>query len=66
VSATRQRYGASNLPGLKIGSAIPALIQATVSAASPAWRRLDLLVRARLAASDSPAPRRPRSGGRHR
>jgi DNA-binding transcriptional MerR regulator len=63
VRATRQRYGASNLPGQKIGSAIPALIQASVSAASPAWRRLDLLVRAQLAASDSPVPRRPRGSG---
>jgi len=54
VDATRQRYG-SDLPGPQVDSAIPALIQASVSAASPAWRRLDLLVRAELAASSAPA-----------
>jgi DNA-binding transcriptional MerR regulator len=49
VDATRVRYGSSDLPTQQVGSAIPALIQASVSAASPAWRRLDLLVRAQLA-----------------
>jgi DNA-binding transcriptional MerR regulator len=51
VKATRVRYGSSSLPGQEVGSAIPALIQASVSAASPAWRRLDLLVRTQLAES---------------
>jgi hypothetical protein len=48
VDTTRKRYGSGDLPGQQVSSAIPALIQATVSAASPAWRRLDLLVRAQL------------------
>jgi DNA-binding transcriptional MerR regulator len=61
VDTTRKRYGSSDLPGQQVGSAIPALIQASVSAASPAWRRLDLLVRAQLAASHAPASGRATS-----
>jgi len=52
VKATRARY-AGDLPGQQVASAIPALIQASVNAASPAWRRLDLLVRTQLAVSSS-------------
>ncbi|MDQ7810610.1 MerR family transcriptional regulator [Amycolatopsis sp. A133] len=48
VSATRARYGAE-LPSYERGSAIPALVQGAVNASSPAWRRLDALLRERLA-----------------
>ncbi|MFE5946195.1 MerR family transcriptional regulator [Streptomyces sp. NPDC056480] len=49
VEATRERYGSGpdELPELDTASEIPALIQATVNASSPAWRRLDALIRAR-------------------
>ncbi|MFB9689890.1 MerR family transcriptional regulator [Amycolatopsis plumensis] len=47
VSATRARYG-GELPAYERGSAIPALVQGAVNASSPAWRRVDLLVRERL------------------
>jgi len=47
VSATRARYG-SELPAYDPGSAIPALVQGAVNASSPAWRRLDTLLRERL------------------
>lgn len=47
VSATRARYGA-DLPTYEQGSAIPALVQGAVNASSPAWRRLDALIRAVL------------------
>lgn len=50
VQATRERYGAGDLPGVEAGSAIPALIQGAVNASSPAWHRLDTLVRVRLGA----------------
>ncbi|WP_433398802.1 MerR family transcriptional regulator [Streptomyces sp. CA-146814] len=49
AGATRQRYGADEPPELDAASDIPALIQGTVSASSPAWQRLDELVRAQLA-----------------
>ncbi len=49
VEATRRRYGAGDLPGQATGSEIPGLIQGAVVAASPAWRRLDALVREHLA-----------------
>lgn len=48
VQATRQRYGAGELPGQGTGSDIPALIQGAVNAESPAWERLDTLIRAGL------------------
>ncbi|UOX92112.1 MerR family transcriptional regulator [Amycolatopsis sp. FBCC-B4732] len=48
VTATRQRYGPGPLPGLDAPSAVPALIQSAVNAGSPAWRRLDGLLRAQL------------------
>jgi DNA-binding transcriptional MerR regulator len=56
VTATRARYGAE-LPAYDEGSAIPALVQGAVNAASPAWRRLDTLIRHRLGAgSATPDP----------
>lgn len=48
VEATLERYGPGELPDLDTASEIPALIQGTVNASSPAWRRLDTLIRARL------------------
>ncbi|SDW51088.1 DNA-binding transcriptional regulator, MerR family [Amycolatopsis xylanica] len=48
VDATRERYGTGELPGVETDSAIPALIQGAVNASSPAWRRLDTLIRTRL------------------
>ncbi|MGW3999828.1 MerR family transcriptional regulator [Amycolatopsis sp. NPDC004772] len=47
VAATRARYG-DELPAYDPGSAIPALVQGAVNASSPAWRRLDALLRERL------------------
>lgn len=49
AEATRGRYGADEPPRLDAASEIPALIQGTVNASSPAWRRLDALIRAQLA-----------------
>ncbi|MEU1231146.1 MerR family transcriptional regulator [Streptomyces sp. NPDC005828] len=48
VEATRARYGPGVRPELDTDSGIPALIQGSVNAESPAWRRLDTLVRSRL------------------
>ncbi|CCB72254.1 Putative MerR-family transcriptional regulator (fragment) (plasmid) [Streptantibioticus cattleyicolor NRRL 8057 = DSM 46488] len=48
AEATRARYGPDELPKLDAASEIPALIQGTVNASSPAWRRLDMLIRAQL------------------
>lgn len=48
VHATTQRYGNGDLPGQATGSAIPELIQGAVNASSPAWRRLDSLIRDEL------------------
>lgn len=48
VDATRERYGTDGVPGQDADSEIPALIQGAVNASSPAWRRLDTLIRARL------------------
>ncbi|MFE4869971.1 MerR family transcriptional regulator [Streptomyces sp. NPDC056682] len=48
VEATRERYGPHEPPELDATSEIPALIQGTVNASSPAWRRLDTLIRAQL------------------
>ncbi|MGY6019394.1 MerR family transcriptional regulator [Streptomyces spinosirectus] len=50
AEATRERYGADALPGLDTASAIPDLIQAEVNASSPAWHRLDTLIREQLEA----------------
>ena len=48
VSATRARYGAGDLPGQDTDSEIPVLIQGAVNASSPAWRRIDTLIRRQL------------------
>ncbi|WP_329320514.1 MerR family transcriptional regulator [Streptomyces sp. NBC_01262] len=48
AEATRERYGADTLPGQDADSEIPALVQGTVNASSPAWQRLDTLIRAQL------------------
>uniref|UniRef100_A0AAU2K2Q4 MerR family transcriptional regulator n=1 Tax=Streptomyces sp. NBC_00049 TaxID=2903617 RepID=A0AAU2K2Q4_9ACTN len=48
AEANRERYGSGELPGLDADSEIPALIQGTVNASSPAWERLDSLIRAHL------------------
>jgi DNA-binding transcriptional MerR regulator len=50
VDATRRRYGPGPLPGTDTPSEIPALMQDALNASSPAWRRLDRLIRAQLAA----------------
>jgi hypothetical protein len=49
VAATRSRYGDSALPGQDPDSGPSALSQATVNATSPAWKRLDTLIRTDLA-----------------
>lgn len=46
--ATAQRYGTDELPGQSTGSDIPQLIQGAVNASSPAWERLDSLIRDEL------------------
>ena len=46
VEATRTRYREGGPAEVDAGSEIPALIQGTVNASSPAWRRLDSLLRA--------------------
>ncbi|MEI8412350.1 MULTISPECIES: MerR family transcriptional regulator [unclassified Kribbella] len=49
VDETVQRYDdPGNLPGQTTDSAIPQLLQSTVNASSPAWLRLDTLIRRRL------------------
>ncbi|MFD7534701.1 MerR family transcriptional regulator [Streptomyces sp. NPDC059819] len=48
AEATRERYGPDEPPELDAASEIPALIQGTVNASSPAWQRLDMLIRAQL------------------
>ncbi|MER6565207.1 MerR family transcriptional regulator [Streptomyces sp. NPDC001093] len=50
AKAIRDRYGPNELPELDATSAIPALIQDTVNASSPAWQRLDTLIRTQLSA----------------
>jgi DNA-binding transcriptional MerR regulator len=49
VDAIRQRYGPGELPDQDTNSEIPALVQGAVTAASPAWQRLDTLIRQKLA-----------------
>lgn len=51
VQATQDRYGAGELPGQDAASPIPALIQGAVNAQSPAWDRLDTLIREKLRSS---------------
>ncbi|MFF3908374.1 MerR family transcriptional regulator [Streptomyces sp. NPDC001848] len=48
TEATRARYGPDELPQPDAASEIPALIQGTVNASSPAWQRLDMLIREQL------------------
>lgn len=55
VSATRDRYG-TELPTYDRGSAIPELVQGAVNASSPAWRRLDALIRERLRSATPDPP----------
>jgi len=50
VEATRERYGPDEPPELDAASEIPTLIQSTINASSPAWQRLDTLIRAGLGA----------------
>lgn len=50
VSAIFERHGTGDLPGHDARAEIPALIQAAVNASSPAWRRLDTLIREQLGA----------------
>jgi len=47
VAASIDRYG-TDLPGQSADSAIPQLLQSAVNASSPAWQRLDSLIRCRL------------------
>lgn len=58
VTATHERYGSGEVPTLDADSEVPALIQGTVNASSPAWRRLDTLIRAHLDACSISAPSR--------
>ena len=46
--ATRHRYGGGDLPGQLADSDVPSLVQGAVNASSPAWRRLDGLIRSVL------------------
>jgi DNA-binding transcriptional MerR regulator len=48
IDATTQRYGTGDLPGQATSSEIPRLIQSAVNASSPAWKRLDFLIRDEL------------------
>jgi DNA-binding transcriptional MerR regulator len=48
IEATRRRYPAGELPGQRTGSEIPALIQTAVNDSSPAWEKIDSLVRHQL------------------
>ena len=50
AAATRQRYGSGDLPLVSTASDIPALIQGSINAVSPAWQRLDSLLREELGA----------------
>jgi DNA-binding transcriptional MerR regulator len=50
AEAHREHYGSDEAPQLDTASEIPALIQGTVNASSPAWHRLDTLIRAQLGA----------------
>ncbi|MFH8980059.1 MerR family transcriptional regulator [Streptomyces varsoviensis] len=59
AEATRARYGPDEPPGLNGASEIPALIQGAVNVSSPAWHRLDSLIRANLAVTSPDAPATP-------
>jgi len=49
AEATRRRYADTQPPAPNAESPIPGLIQGEVNASSPAWQRLDALIRAQLA-----------------
>lgn len=57
VEATAQRYGSATLPEQGTDSEIPQLIQGAVNASSPAWQRLDSLIRDELRRASEPAAR---------
>jgi hypothetical protein len=57
IEATRRRYPAGELPGHETGSEIPNLIQATINDTSPAWQKIDTLVREELQQSSASANR---------
>ncbi|MFD4370926.1 MerR family transcriptional regulator [Streptomyces sp. NPDC058486] len=48
VAATRERYGSEDPPHVDTASRIPALVQSRVNASSPAWHRVDTLIRTAL------------------
>ncbi|SDD98733.1 MerR family transcriptional regulator [Auraticoccus monumenti] len=48
VEASKARYRADGPPGQDVDSDVPALAQGAVNAFSPAWRRLDHLIRSQL------------------
>ncbi|MFG1813586.1 MerR family transcriptional regulator [Kribbella sp. NPDC049174] len=48
VQASIERYGTGELPGQTVDPDLPQLIQGSVNASSPAWKRLDTLIRAQL------------------
>ncbi|MER6202333.1 MerR family transcriptional regulator [Streptomyces sp. NPDC001586] len=62
AAATRARYGPDEPAWLGAESDIPALVQGTVNESSPAWRRLDTLIRAELARPAAPVRRPPGTG----
>jgi len=45
VEATRERYGTGDVATYETDSEIPSLIQGAINASSPAWHRIDALVR---------------------
>jgi DNA-binding transcriptional MerR regulator len=62
IDATTQRYGTGDLPGQATGSEIPQLIQSAVNASSPAWQRLDSLIREGLMGAAAGGGAEPASG----
>lgn len=48
VQETFRRYGTGDVPGQDTGTEVPQLIQSAVNASSPAWQRLDTLIRNEL------------------
>lgn len=66
VRATVRRYGDGDLPGQATGSQIPQLIQGAVNGSSPAWERLDSLIRDRLHGAPAGGGDSGEGGGRVR
>jgi DNA-binding transcriptional MerR regulator len=62
VAATREHYDLDKLPGQDLESDIPTLIQAAVNDASPAWERVDSLIRQQLHIGAGPHPAPPPRG----